>query len=99
MLCFATRFEAVWNPKSNENSEKVRDCWSKSSFEVQNCVTVNNSVYFIEKALRLSTTLRLRFGSAKKSKQNHWTVVLFHILCTFWTRFVNVEGAKTSKNH
>ena len=87
MLCFVTRFEAVWSPKSIENSEKVIDCWSKSSFEVQNCVTVNKYVDFSEKALRTATTLRLRILSAQKSKQKHWKGVIFLILCTFRTRF------------
>ena len=87
MFCCVPRFEAVWSPKSIENNEKVIDCWSKSSFEVQNCVTVNNSADLIEKTLRLSTTLRLRIWSAQKSKQKHWKGVIFHILSTVWARF------------
>ena len=54
MLCFATLFDAARSPKSNENNAKVKDCWSKTSFEVQNYVTVTNSADFIEKTLRLS---------------------------------------------
>ena len=87
MLCFVTRFEAVWSPQSIGKNEKVIDCWSKSSFEVQNCVTVENSTDFIEKTLRLSTKVCLRNLSAQKSKQNHWKGVQFHISYTFWSRF------------
>ena len=70
-----------------EKSEKVIDCWSKSRFEVQNCVTVKHSADFSAKTLRLSTTLRLRIWSAQKSKQNNRTVVQFDMLGVFSDHF------------
>ena len=66
MLTFATRFGAVRSPKSIDKSKKVIDCWSKSRFEVQNCVTVENLQILVQKHCACRQLYVCEFGAPKK---------------------------------
>ena len=99
MLCFATRVGAVRSPKRIENSEKVLDCWSKSSFEVQNCVTVNNSADFSEKPCAQRQLYVCEFGAPKKVSKTIGLLCHFTFYVHAGLVFDNFQGAKTNKNH